>query len=233
MTRPFDPSSRSTLTHRDLGRFPSESLFDRVGRVLCGAGCLPRKELFESWEVARRTRRRFRGGRVVDLACGHGLVGQLMLLLDDSSPSVLAVDRVLPPSAPAVARALELAWPRLAGRVTLVQASLSEVPLEADDLVVSCHACGALTDVVLARALEARARVVVLPCCHDAETCDVGGLAGWMDEALAIDATRVARLRASGYRVVTQTIPEAITPKNRVIMGAARGFGDDVVPEVP
>jgi hypothetical protein len=52
-------------------------LFDRVARVVCEADCLPRKELFESWEVARRTRRRFRGGRVVDLAAGHGLVGHL------------------------------------------------------------------------------------------------------------------------------------------------------------
>ncbi|MBS2030818.1 MAG: methyltransferase [Deltaproteobacteria bacterium] len=218
----FDPSSRSLLTHRDLGRFPSASLFDRIGRVLCEAGCLPRKELFESWEFARRTRRRFRGGRVVDLACGHGLVGQLMLLLDDSSPSVLAVDRVLPPSANTVAHALEVAWPRLSGRVSRVQAALNEVAVTADDLVVSCHACGALTDVVLARAIEVRARVVVLPCCHDAATCDVGELGGWLDEALAIDVTRAARLRASGYRVVTQIIPASITPKNRLLMAEPR-----------
>lgn len=218
----FARSSRSTLTHRDLGRFTSDSLFDRIARVVCEADCLPRKELFESWEVARRARRRFRGGRVVDLACGHGLVGALMLLLDDTSPSVLGVDRVLPPSAPVLLRALEVAWPRLSGRVSLVQASLNEVALTAEDVVVSCHACGALTDVVLGRAIEARARVAVLPCCHDAATCDVGGLTGWLDEATAIDATRAARLRASGYRVMTQTIPAAITPKNRLLLGDPR-----------
>ena len=218
----FDPSSRSILTHHDLGRFASASLFDRIGRVLCEEECLPRKELYESWEFARRTRRRFRGGRVVDLACGHGLLGQLMLLLDDSSPSVLAVDRVLPASAPALAHALEVAWPRVSGRVSMVQAALNEVALTSNDLIVSCHACGELTDVVLARAIEVRARVVVLPCCHDAATCDVGELAGWLDEALAIDVTRVARLRAAGYRVVTQTIPESITPKNRLLMGEPR-----------
>jgi hypothetical protein len=57
-----------------------------------------------------------------------------------------------------------------------------------------------------------------LPCCHSTATGDLGGLGGWLDPALAIDATRVARLRAHGYRVLTQTIPEAITPKNRLLL---------------
>ena len=49
-----------------------------------------RKELYESWEVARRARRLFRGGRIVDLGAGHGLLAHVMLILDDSSPSALA-----------------------------------------------------------------------------------------------------------------------------------------------
>ncbi|MDH3544384.1 MAG: methyltransferase domain-containing protein, partial [Desulfuromonadales bacterium] len=85
-------SSRNRLTEKEAFLFPSDSLFDNVGRAVCKAGCLPRKELFEAWEVARRVRRRFRGGRVVDLACGHGLAAALLLILDDSSPVALAVD---------------------------------------------------------------------------------------------------------------------------------------------
>ena len=216
----FDPARRSTLTRHDLGRFPGSSLFDRVARVACEAECLPRKELYESWEVARRTRRRFRGGRVVDLACGHALVAALMLILDDTSPRALAVDVTLPPSAATLLDALAAAWPRIAGRVQLVEGPIEDVALSADDVVVSTHACGALTDLVLERALAGRARVAVLPCCHDASTCDTGGLDGWMDRALAIDATRAARLRAASYRVVTQQIPAEITPKNRLLLGA-------------
>ena len=215
----FDPARRSTLTRHDLERFPSASLFDRVARVLCEAECLPRKELYESWEVARRTRRRFRGGRVVDLACGHALLAPLMLLLDDSSPRAIAVDAQLPPSAARVLDALVAAWPRLRDRIELVSASLADVVVTADDVIVSAHACGALTDTVLSRATAVRARVAVLPCCHDIETCDAGGLGGWVDAPLAIDVTRAARLRASGYRVVTQTIPAEITPKNRLLLG--------------
>jgi hypothetical protein len=217
---PFDPSSRNRLTARDRHRFPGTTLLDKLGRVVCDAECLPRRELFEAWEVARRTRRKFRGGRVVDLACGHGLVAWIMLLLDDSSPSSVAVDVRLPPSAARLAEAMTVAWPRLSGRVTLERRSLADVALDAGDVVVATHACGALTDDVIRRVLEARARVALLPCCHDVETCDAGGLRGWMDLESAVDATRVARLRTAGYIVHTQLVPRAITAKNRLLLAA-------------
>jgi hypothetical protein len=214
----FALSSRVKLTPRAAAHFPGETLFDRLGRAVCEADCLPRKELYESWELARRARRRFRGGRVVDLACGHGLIAHLMLVLDDTSPTALAVDTRLPPSAAKVAELMVRAWPRLAGRVTLEPRAIDDVVIEPGDLVVSAHACGALTDHVLTRAIDARARVVVLPCCHEKATCDAGGVDGWMDAALAIDVTRAARLRAAGYVVHTQKIPETITPKNRLLL---------------
>ena len=187
---------------------------------MCEAECLPRRELFEAWEVARRTRRRFRGGRVVDLACGHGLVAWAMLLLDDTSPSALAADARLPPSAASLAAAMTRAWPRLAGRVAVEERAIADVALDAGDVVVATHACGALTDEVMDRALAARARIALLPCCHDEETCDAGGLRGWLDLASAVDATRALRLRENGYAVVTQVIPRAITAKNRLLLGA-------------
>jgi len=216
----FDPSSRGRLTDRDLARFTGETLFHRVARAVCHAGCLPRKELFEAWEVARRVRRLFRGGRVIDLGAGHGLLAQIMLLLDDSSPSALAVDKVLPPSSDKLHRVLVDGWPRLSGRIVFVQSELQAVEIRDTDVVVSSHACGALTDVVLARAAAARARVAVLPCCHDLATGDSGGLSGWLDDPLAIDVMRASRLRERGYQIWTQTIPRTITPKNRLLLGA-------------
>src|SRR5689334_11573837 len=122
--RPFSHASRNRLTSRDLPRFPSDSLFDRIARAVCRTECLPRKELYEAWEVARRTRRRFRGGRVVDLACGHGLVAHLMLVLDDTSPCSLAIDTRIPESAALLAAELTRTWPRLAGRVALEERPL-------------------------------------------------------------------------------------------------------------
>lgn len=221
MTAPvFSPSSRARLTAHDLGRFPGQTLFDRLGRAVCQAGCLPRKELYESWEVARRARRLFRGGRVVDLGGGHGLLAHVMLLIDDASPRAIVVDPAIPPSAHAVHDALVTAWPRLAGRVTFTSGSADSIDIAPDDVVVSSHGCGALTDQVIHRAVRARARVAVLPCCHDAETCDAGPLSGWLDVATAIDVMRATRLEGHGYRVWTQEVPASITPKNRLLLGA-------------
>ena len=66
---------------------------------------------------------------------------------------------------------------------------------------------------------DERARVAVLPCCHDLDTCEAIPYAGWVDPALAIDLGRAARLERAGYAVWTQTIPAAITPKNRLLLG--------------
>jgi len=215
----FAHNAKGRLTVRDVGRFPSGRLFDRLGRAVCHAGCLPRKELYESWEVARRVRRLFRGGRIVDLCAGHGLLAHIMLLLDDSSASALVVDTTMPPSSTKLHRALVAAWPRLSERLSFVTAAVEDITLDRLDIVVSSHACGALTDRVLDRAASAGARVAVLPCCHDLRTPDSSPLDGWMDGALAIDAQRAIRLAGRGYRVRTQTIPAAITPKNRLLIG--------------
>ena len=217
--RRFSMSSKARLTPRDLGRFSGDTLFERLARAVCHAGCLPRKELYEAWETGRRIRRRFRGGRIVDLAAGHGLLAHVLLILDDSSPGALLVDTAPPKSAALLHEVLVEVWPRLAGRITSVNGPLESVPLAAADLVVSIHACGELTDLVLDSAATARAHVAVLPCCHDLAASESGSLSGWVDKPLAVDVMRAVRLEQRGYRVWTQTIPAAITPKNRLLLG--------------
>src|SRR3989454_7852231 len=96
----FSPSSRARLTDRDLDRFPGNTLFDRLARAICHAGCLPRKELYEAWEMARRGRRLFCGGRPVHLRGGHGPLAPAVLSLGESSPSALRVAPTLSPSQP-------------------------------------------------------------------------------------------------------------------------------------
>lgn len=221
----FSPSSRGRLTDRDLDRFPGDTLFHRIARAVCHAGCLPRKELYEAWEMARRVRRIFRGGRIVDLGAGHGLLAQIMILLDDSSPCALVVDKALPPSSGKLHEVLVQRWPRLSGRIKFVPAALDEDEVEIlpGDIVVSSHACGALTDRVLDRAVAARARVAVLPCCHDLDSGDTGGLSGWVDRPVAIDIVRAVRLTQQDYRIWTQAIPGEITPKNRLLLGSPLG----------
>jgi hypothetical protein len=216
----FSRASHGRLTDRDLDRFSTDTLFNRIARAVCHAGCLPRKELYEAWEVGRRVRRLFRGGRIVDLGGGHGLLAHVMLLLDDSSSGAMVLDKTLPPSSAKLHDVLVDVWPRLSGRVTFVASPLEGADIQASDVVVSSHACGDLTDRVLELAAAARARVAVLPCCHDLASNDDGGLSGWVDSSLAIDVMRALRLEQHGYRVWTQVIPADITPKNRLLIGA-------------
>jgi hypothetical protein len=170
-------------------------------------------------------RRRFRGGRVVDLAGGHGLLAQMMIILDDSSPEAVVVDKVIPPSAATLYRSMVEAWPRLSGRiefigdVTIGAGDVRSPAIRPGGVVVSSHACGALTDRVLDLALEAGARVAVLPCCHHLTDEVTRALTGWVDESLAIDLARAFRLQQRGYRIWTQMIPEGVTPKNRLLLG--------------
>jgi hypothetical protein len=155
----FSLSSKSRLTDYDIDRFARGTLFDRLARAVCRAGCLPRKELYEAWEVARRIRRRLRGGRVVDVAGGHGLLAHALLLLDNTSASAVVAGPSIPPSARGLHAAIVADWPRLAGRIAFESRSIDTIELGAGDLVVSSHACGALTDRVIERAVETRARV--------------------------------------------------------------------------
>ncbi|MBS2022979.1 MAG: DUF3293 domain-containing protein [Deltaproteobacteria bacterium] len=227
----FDRHSRTLLTPRDLPRFEGDSLFSRVARAVCGAACLPRKELFESWEVAERVRKKWPRGDVFDLACGHGFLAHALLLLEqprdvegDANEShgvsrALAFDAKLPPSAATLSGALTAAFPELQGRVELIEAPLAQARPQRGEVVVSAHACGALTDAVLRVAAHGLARVAVLPCCHDGDANDAAGLTGWLDEALAIDAARAVTLRDRGYHIETQLLPADITPKNRLLLG--------------
>lgn len=213
-------SSRNILNRRTVERFPGDTLFDKVARAVCEAECLPRKELYEAWESAKRIRRHMRGGPILELAAGHGLLAAILILLDDSSSTATCIDIKRPPSQERVLAVLENHWPRLKDRVRFIEARLEDAEVPPGALLVSVHACGTLTDQVLDLAIRSRSRVAVLPCCHDLRECDTGSLAGWMDGPLAVDATRVARLRAEGFRVQTATIPEEITPKNRLLMAS-------------
>lgn len=211
-------SARSRLTEKEEFLFPGDTLFEKIARAVCSSGTLPRKELFEAWETARRIRRVFRGGRILDLACGHGLLAHIMLILDNSSPEALAVDVKIPDNSCRLSKIIIDKWPRLKDRIHYQARPIESMDYYPDDILISVHACGNLTDIVIEQAISAGARVAVLPCCHDTEKSDTGDLTGWLDGPMAIDVARAFRLKENGYRVMTKRIPGDISPENRLLM---------------
>ncbi|HEY4221081.1 MAG TPA: methyltransferase [Myxococcota bacterium] len=217
--------SRNKLTRSHARLYPGDGTLDVLGRAVCAAERLPRKELHEAWEMAARiTPLTITSGctRVVDLCCGFGVLAQVLLLVDDclAHASAVCVDVDLPANHGRVHQALAAAFPALTDRVAFVQSPLARVPIYARDLVVSAHACGSLSDDVMARAVDAGAHVAVLPCCHEfryrADLVDVADPAG------AIDDERRERLTQLGYRVSIASIPAEVSPKNRVLLGSPR-----------
>ena len=215
----FSHSSRSILNLHTIERFHGNSLMAKIGRTVCEAECLPRKEFFEVWETAKRIRRHMRGGKILDLAAGHGLLSAILLIMDNSSPSATLVDIRKPQSYEKLMFVLMKKWPKLKGRLDYKVMPLEEISGNENTLAVSVHACGILTDKVLDLAISARCRVAVVPCCHDLKQCDLGGLANWMDGPLAVDATRLARLKSENFKVAALNIPKEITPKNHLLLG--------------
>ena len=214
----MDRASKNRLNKRHLHLFPTNSLFDKIARTVCQAECLPRKELYEAWEMARRIHRRLKGYSIIEVGCGHGLLSHIMLLLDGSIPQAVALDPTIPPSAAKLVDALTANWPRLLNRVRFAQTTLDQLEIEGHEMLVSVHGCGGLTDEIIDIAIKKGNPVALLPCCHDIRKSTTGNLEGWVEPTLAIDIARAFKLQSAGYNVVTQTVPGDITPKNRLLI---------------
>jgi hypothetical protein len=209
-------------------------LFVDVADTVCSTSVLPRKELFEAWEVASRIDTAFPSVPVVaDLAAGHGLLAWILVLLGAARGArrrAVCVDTRLPDSALTLSSAFIARWPELEASVQYVEGSLDTVSAEPGEAVfASLHACGPLSDMVIEKAVVSGCPLALMPCCHSLRKQPLPPLAG-LDRATlermaaalgqsdAIDACRVAALRGRGYSVEQQYISSEITPYNRLIL---------------
>ena len=109
----------------------------------------------------------------------------------------------------------------------------------APDMVISLHACDVATDIVINRAIELGARVILsTPCCHrylndkiSAECLEFvtrfPHLRNKLCEAIT-DSIRLARLEANGYKVSAPELTDPDdTPKNTLIRAVKRTDGDE------
>ncbi len=181
------------------------------------------KEVLESFETFSRIRRRLRAPVVADLCCGHGLTGLIFAAVERSVEQVVLLDYKKPPKADLVVEAVVEAAPWAAKKIRWVENRIEDADqhIDAGASIVAVHACGVRTDRAIdaAVAIEAGA-VALLPCCykHTGRSAPKG-LRDAFGAELTTDIERTYRLEAAGWKVAWATIPEAITPMNRLLIG--------------
>ena len=236
--------------HRSLFELTDEAdlaLFNEFCNVLCDSGVMPRKEIFETWSAALYIHETFghQVRRVCDVAAGHSLLAWALLVLDDHASNngkgakpltVLCVDRKMPPSAEAIRMAMVERWPHLEERFDFVEGSLEQMQPHPSCLLASVHACGGLSDILIASAASSQSPIALVPCCHTRKKKALLGASDYAREeyeaiihakevkdlTTMLDEAREAALRNAGFDIRTQYLPKRFTLKNRVIMGMPR-----------
>jgi len=216
---------RARLNESWLRHFDGDGLPDKLARELALRRALPAKELFESFELFERIRRRLRRPQVADLCCGHGLTGMLFAVFEPRVERVTLVDCRRPKSHRTVIEAVAAVAPWAADRIEFVETPLNTAHehLTAGCGIVAVHACGVRTDRCIDLAISLASPVAVLPCCYSQTAAPAPRcLRESLGAALATDVHRTYRLDGAGYEVDWSAIPRAITPMNRLLVALPR-----------
>ena len=184
-----------------------------------------RKEFFESTEFFARSRHKLRadrGGTLVDVAGGHGLVGVLAaIFMAERFERVIVRDMRRPAAFDEVLAAAVEAAPWVEGRVVYEEEKVGpHAPLPRGCAVACVHGCKSLTDKIIAAAADADARsIACTPCCYRS-TADSApdAVRRALGAPLATDIMRTIELERLGFTVAWAAIPPSISPMNRILL---------------
>jgi len=214
-------TDRMTEKTTDL-HFQSDTLQDKLLRAMAKERMIPIKEVLESFEFFSRIRKTVRSEFVVDLFCGHGLLGMLFAIFEPNVERVLLIDRKQPDSQARLIKIISEVAPWAIEKIETRKAEIS-----ADDdwitdgcTIVSSHACGVLTDMCIEIAIKSEGAIGLLPCCYPRRGCRAPqAVQKAVGMTMAYDIDRTYRLEQAGYLVRWTEIPKDITPMNRVLIG--------------
>lgn len=218
-------SVKSRLNQDKLSYFESQRMPDKIAKILGEAMAIDTKEIIESFEFFQRVRHRINREYIVDLCCGHGLVGMLFGLLERRVERVYLLDVKFPKSSYKIEALLNAQWPWLSPKLIRLKRSVkgASVDLPQGAGVVAVHACGARTDWSIDVAQELGGPLAVMPCCYAHQVYNgPETLKRHLGVTLCVDIQRTSELEAANYMVDWQEIPPEITPKNRIISASPK-----------
>mmetsp|Transcript_82502 Transcript_82502/g.123812 ORF Transcript_82502/g.123812 Transcript_82502/m.123812 type:complete len:489 (+) Transcript_82502:145-1611(+) len=224
----------------DKNDFYYTQMLNKLGLMACRTGVVPRKELLETFAAATYIDAKFpQIRRVADVAAGHGLLSWFLLALDPTR-SAICIDRRMPPSADIIANSMLELYPNLESKWCYVEADLASIESHPSTLIASVHACGGLSDKLIEMAIDGKAPIAVVPCCHsvkekkgyqphpltkmkaeEVESLVERILLEDQDASLGdiVDQVRCTTLETAGYDVEEAKLPELFTKRNRLILG--------------
>lgn len=202
--------------------FASDSLADKFVRALAEHRAANLKEILESFEFFERMRKRIRGPCIVDLCCGHGLVGILYAMFDRKVEKVILIDSRRPLSFDKILLALEEVAPWVAEKIDYRTCYVDDElksTLPDGAALLAIHACGRLTDRCLGLALDLQSPIAAMPCCYFPKLSKAPtALSDALGFRLTTDIERTYRLTEANFDVKWYRIPEEITPMNRILL---------------
>ncbi|KAL7504520.1 hypothetical protein ACHAXN_002159 [Cyclotella atomus] len=243
-TSTFASMHKKKLAHRHIPQFDRspttnncDALFDEFATVVCNAGVVARKEVFETWASALYIHDFFFSQehniktlrRVADIAAGHGLLAWALLILDDDYrrqrsesdlPPLTAfcLDVQMPKSAELIQTSMLERFPYLEEQFDYVEGRLEQLIPHESCLLAGVHACGTLSDVLVSTAADHRVPLALVPCCHSRKA-----------KVLEACASRFAKKEYEAILNTQGKIPDLANRLDAARITALRNSGMDVV----
>ncbi len=225
-TRPVGwMSTRSSVSEKIIELFNRDNLQNKFATAILRDSIIPPKELLECCEFFERIRKTVKNDTMVDLCCGHGLLGILFAMFEKKVNKVILVDKTEPPSRKELFNTAKKLAPWIENKICNLKEKIKPDAawISEGTSIISAHACGELTDLCIETAIIHKGNIALLPCCYPKRNCpspqilhkEFGLKAAW-------DIHRTYKLENSGYLVRWTNIPEEITPMNRIITGKLR-----------